>query len=1007
MPRLASPPLVHSPRLSRGLNRSSLGALTVVLSAVGCGGFHNPGPSTLRLSEVMASNDGAYLDEQGEAEDFVELVNMGDEPIDLSDFSLNDSGDRGRLPSRIIPPGGLVVLFADDETEQGELHLDFKLSAGGETLSLVYHGAGGRRGVDEVTWTELQPNEAYGRYGAGDEWVRCTWASPMRPNGARCGPPEPPPVPPDDVFADYTWPAPTTTTPLTLSELALSPAAFIEVRNTSGAALPLTGYQVRIAPHGPNQPWPGPTEGVGVALMGSLAAGERATVTVTATDVAGLALPLFEGVVSLFALDGTLVDRIDFMRWPVGNALARAETPAGTWRFVTANTPAAANTAPVLASRDVGTYVRHLFTPGDYAALARGGTLLDQQAVKFLLDVDVVGGPLGYLMSSDDFPLHFDFVDQLFAGGPVFDRCDAAMNAEHRARWTAFSVAEYYCGETQPAEELQCTDAQRRFMMGTLVHHVGPDLHTIEMVSGDRASASQMVTTFFTGAALSDDPTRYVFRPQSQTAVDRLRTVEGQLPIIGRNAPFVGVTEQPLNPGVAYGTLTFVPNNELATAVLGPRVVLVTDSVPNDIGFVGGLVTEALQTPLAHVNVLSQNRGTPNLAVVGARNRSEFEPLFGELVRLEVTESGFTVRVAELAEAQAHWESIMPPGPPQSPARDITVRGIQDLADRDYSDIPSIGGKAAQFAELYRVTFPVGCGQVALVPDRAFAIPMAHYVDHFQASGAQALLTTAMNDARFESDALFRRAALASVREAITEHPVDAALLTSLEQAIQSRWGSDRRVRLRSSSNTEDLPGFNGAGLYVSEAAQLSEAGTLASALRTVWASLWTDRAHDERAFFRIEPTMVAMGVLVHAAFVSEEASGIVVSRSLHDPTRSDIYTMNFQRGEASVANPAPGITSEQFDYRWSRTPRRVFRSYSTFSPDTPLTSEDETCAAAVAVRAIHDHFQMLVDPQNENQYFAMEVELKFLDGTRQLYVKQARPYPFQAELLPADCRGF
>lgn len=975
--------------------------------ATGCGGFHTPGPSTLRLSEVMASNDGAYLDEQGEAEDFVELVNMGDEPIDLSDFALDDGRDRGRLPSLIVPPGGVVVLFADDEEEQGELHLDFKLSADGETLTLVYYGSGGRRRVDEVTWTELQPNEAYGRYGAEDDWVRCTWASPARANGARCGPPVAPPDPPDDVFAAYTWPAPTVTTPLTLSELALAPASFIEVRNTSAATLPLTGYQVRIAPHGPNLPWPDATDGVGLPLTGSLAPGERATVTVTAADVAGLALPLFEGVVSLFASDGTLIDRIDFMRWPTGNALARAETPAGTWRYVTANTPAAVNGAPVLASRDVGTYVRHLHTPGDFAALAAGGTLLDQQAVKFLLDVDVVGGPLGYLMSSDAYPLHFDFVDQMFAGGPVFDRCDEAMNALHRARWTAFSVAEYYCGQTQPPEDLSCTDAQRRYMMGTLIHHVGPDLHTIEMVSGDRASASQMVTTFFEGAALSDDPTRYVFRPQSQSAVDKLRTVEGTLPIIGRNAPFVGVTEQALNPGVAYGTLTFTPTSELGTAVLGPRVVLVTDSVPNDIGFVGGLVTEALQTPLAHVNVLSQNRGTPNLAVLDARNRPEFEPLFGQLVRLEVTESGFTVRAAELAEAQAHWETIMPPGPPQSPARDLSVRGIQDLAEADFTDIPSIGGKAAQFAELYRVTFPQGCSQVAMVPDRAFAIPLAHYVDHFQASGAQALLTTAMQDARFDDDALFRRAALASVRDAILEHPVEAALLTSIEQAIRSRWGSDRRVRLRSSSNTEDLDGFNGAGLYVSEAAQLSEPGTLALALRTVWASLWTDRAHDERAFFRIEPTLVAMGVLVHAAFVSEEGSAIVVSRSLHDPTRSDIYTMNAQRGEASVANPAPGITSEQFDYRWARDPRRVFRSYSTFSPNESLVSANESCDMAMAVRAIHDHFQVLVDPLSENQYFAIEVELKLLDGTRQLYVKQARPYPFQAELLPADCRGF
>ncbi|MBP7680438.1 MAG: hypothetical protein KBB95_01025, partial [Deltaproteobacteria bacterium] len=85
MPRLASP-------------LSSLVPWLLMASASGCGGFHTPGPSTLQLSEVMASNDGAHLDEQGEAEDFVELVNVGAEPIDLSDFSLNDSNERGRLP---------------------------------------------------------------------------------------------------------------------------------------------------------------------------------------------------------------------------------------------------------------------------------------------------------------------------------------------------------------------------------------------------------------------------------------------------------------------------------------------------------------------------------------------------------------------------------------------------------------------------------------------------------------------------------------------------------------------------------------------------------------------------------------------------------------------------------------------------------------------------------------------------------------------------------------------
>ena len=47
--------------------------------------------------------------------------------------------------------------------------------------------------------------------------------------------------------------------------------------------------------------------------------------------------------------------------------------------------------------------------------------------------------------------------------------------------------------------------------------------------------------------------------------------------------------------------------------------MLITDDVPNDVPLVGGLITEAFQTPLSHVSVLSRNRGTPNMALRDAR----------------------------------------------------------------------------------------------------------------------------------------------------------------------------------------------------------------------------------------------------------------------------------------------------------------------------------------------------------------------------------------------------
>src|SRR5690606_13048429 len=114
--------------------------------------------------------------------------------------------------------------------------------------------------------------------------------------------------------------------------------------------------------------------------------------------------------------------------------------------------------------------------------------------------------------------------------------------------------------------------------------------------------------------------------------------------------------------------------------------------------FVGGLITEAFQTPLAHVNVLSRNRGTPNAALVNARGVLA-EPL-DRLVRLEVAADGLHVAAADPDEAAAFWQSQSPAGEPVSPRIELGVRGVQDLAVHSLASLPVVGAKAAQLAEL-------------------------------------------------------------------------------------------------------------------------------------------------------------------------------------------------------------------------------------------------------------------------------------------------------------------
>jgi len=457
----------------------------------------------------------------------------------------------------------------------------------------------------------------------------------------------------------------------------------------------------------------------------------------------------------------------------------------------------------------------------------------------------------------------------------------------------------------------------------------------------------------------------------------------------------------------------FVPSEELWSASLGPRVIAITDDVPNDVPLVAGLITEAFQTPLAHVNVLSQNRGTPNAALVNAR--SELGSYLDQLVKWEVTAGGLQVHLADPSEAEAFWESRLPQGEPVTPRMDTSVRGVQDLTLHGLGSLPIVGAKAAQMAELLKlVGSQPSCLTAArfVAPAAPFAIPLVHYREHFTASGAEQLLADLEAQADFRTDPVLRAEGLAQVRQRILDQPVEAALLAEVEAAVRARFGQER-VRFRSSSNTEDLPNFNGAGLYTSISAELGDpARSVADALRTVWASLWSARAYDERAYAGIQRDTLGMGVLCHPASLGEGANGVGVSRNILEPIRGDQYYINAQLGEASVTNPAPAISTEQLVYQWYRSPSVLYQSQSSLlgayavAPKTVLDAGDAVDVAC-ALQAVSNHFRPLLDPVAANPWFAMEIEFKFMGPSRQLLVKQARPHSFGHREIIADCREF
>lgn len=93
------------------------------------------------INEFMASNTTTVTDEAGEYEDWIELFNLTNQDVDLTDYALSDKPDNPRKwlfkSGTIIPANGYLIVWADENGAQGPLHANFKLSAAGEWIGLT------------------------------------------------------------------------------------------------------------------------------------------------------------------------------------------------------------------------------------------------------------------------------------------------------------------------------------------------------------------------------------------------------------------------------------------------------------------------------------------------------------------------------------------------------------------------------------------------------------------------------------------------------------------------------------------------------------------------------------------------------------------------------------------------------------------------------------------------------------------------------------------------------
>lgn len=532
-----------------------------------------------------------------------------------------------------------------------------------------------------------------------------------------------------------------------------------------------------------------------------------------------------------------------------------------------------------------------------------------------------------------------------------------------------FAMAELgYRGTLESFQEFNYAGSyrDREFVLGGLSIRLtqdGAPEALVELFNGDTLDAETLRLILSAVRRRAPDFSRIRFHPLSEHQELVAASVLPPDDFILTRDLASGLTYLPLNKGVGVGYVRLVrrADYEAGRVLLSPTDIAVFDQVPNDIGLVAGVITAELQTPLSHINVKSINRGTFNAYLADAsRQLARHE---GRTVRMEINEGSYVVQPIAAAEAGRALDEFWGAKRRQATEEpsyllDPALRGqVLDLR-RFYSRLPTreehrrliltVGAKAANLALLswiarerkLDVAIP---GTLGLTFDtHEQFLEMERPGGSVQSRVRRILADAGLLDGSRALDIQAVVPALREIRALIRSSSAPEAAIASMMRAIYDDSASPLHlsrapmVFLRSSTNSEDLEGFTGAGLYDSEAIALYETlpgggfdrarprprrdveRDLRRMIPYLYSSAFNERAFMEREWFGINRQMhlkirVALALqpgLPGKSFggeIGQVANGVAITADLYrSESDSPKVFLNSQHFDLPVTNP-PG----------------------------------------------------------------------------------------------------
>ncbi|MFT4215866.1 MAG: PEP/pyruvate-binding domain-containing protein [Micropruina sp.] len=439
---------------------------------------------------------------------------------------------------------------------------------------------------------------------------------------------------------------------------------------------------------------------------------------------------------------------------------------------------------------------------------------------------------------------------------------------------------------------------------------------------------------------------------QQTTARVASDLIAGGIDVLTLDDILGSVTYIPLNQGEAWGHLRIFPTDP---DDLRPTDIVVLDQLPLDLSVVAGVLTKAVQDTNSHVNLKSKERNTPNAVLRDAGpEHPRLAPFADQPVHYVVRADDYLIEpTTDEVIAEKLAERMNRPLVPLGWEPETTLRSYDEMgevgAEETLAFARKYGSKAANLGFLRhpevlgRADQPGTPSAVVgydLTPD-GFAVPFQFYAD-FVAHPPNAALRAAIDELVTKERA--GDLAPRDLKELVTKVQ-DAFLAAEFPpgqlDAVRARVDAlgVKKLKVRSSANAEDIPGFDGAGLYDSfsvktkvadqpcqtctiveeadddggETKRKVDPRSLGCAIKGCYASLWNKRAVDERAFARIDQTTVAMGLAVVPAYDNESdvaANAVVVTRVLNTDAVYG-YSLSVQQGNNLVTNPDPSTHSE------------------------------------------------------------------------------------------------